>query len=153
MDSEIAKIYGNRVRVRVCGLCWEDERLLMVKHNLDNRDFWAPPGGGVEFGQSVEEALIREYKEETNLDIRVGDFLFGCEYIQPPIHSIELFYAVEQLSGQVKKGNDPELQIIKSVLYLPYAEILEKPSELVHGIFRLTKNAADLRNLTGFYRI
>lgn len=153
MDSEIVKIYGNRVRVRVCGLCWEDERLLMVNHNLDNRDFWAPPGGGVEFGQSVEEALIREYKEETNLDIRVDGFLFGCEYIQPPIHSIELFYAVEQLSGKVKTGKDPEVQIIKSVQYMPYTEILQKPSELVHGIFRLTKSTDDLRKLTGFYRI
>jgi len=153
MDSEITRIYGNRVRVRVCGLCWEDERLLMVNHNLNNRDFWAPPGGGVEFGDSIEDTLIREFQEEANLRITVGAFRFGCEHIMEPLHSIELFYDVTAEAGKVKTGTDPELPIIKKVSYLTYPEILTKPSEVLHGMFRYARTVNELNKLTGFYRI
>ena len=82
MDKEVARIYGNKVRVRACGVCWQDDRLLMVNHaSLTPTDFWAPPGGGVEFGQSIEEALKQEFIEETGLNITPLEFLFGCEYI------------------------------------------------------------------------
>ncbi|HEY3402215.1 MAG TPA: NUDIX hydrolase [Ohtaekwangia sp.] len=153
MSSEIGKIYGNKVRIRVCGLCWQDERLLMVNHNLDEGDFWAPPGGGVEFGETLEETLIREFEEETKLSVAVGKFQFGCEYIQDPIHSIELFYPVTRLKGKVETGTDPELPIIKKVTYLTYPEILNKPDRSLHGIFRHAQTIDQLKNLTGFYRI
>ena len=58
MEKEITEIYGSRVRVRVCGLCWKEDKLLMVKHkSLQKEGFWSPPGGGIDFGQSIEETL------------------------------------------------------------------------------------------------
>src|SRR5688572_14998085 len=95
MDAAVAKVYGNKVRVRACGICWRGSDLLVVNHQgVTDTDFWSPPGGGVEFGSSVEETLRKEFMEETGLKIRPGAFMFGCEYIQKPIHSIELFYEV-----------------------------------------------------------
>lgn len=46
-----------------------NRKVLMVK-NIDN-DTWSLPGGGVEGNESLEEALIREVKEETGYEIKV----------------------------------------------------------------------------------
>src|SRR5688572_14409935 len=107
--KEIAKKYGNRVRIRACGLCWKDNSLLMVNHKgLTEGDFWAPPGGGVEFGQHATDALIREFEEETSIAIRPGNLLFTVEFMKPPLHAIELFFEAIHLHGDPITGIDPE---------------------------------------------
>ncbi|HEY0771575.1 MAG TPA: NUDIX hydrolase, partial [Sphingobacteriaceae bacterium] len=115
--------------------------------------FWAPPGGGVEFGQSIEEAIKKEFLEETGFRVAPGDFLFGCEYIQHPIHSIELFYSIAETEGKLQKGFDPEIQIIKNVKFMAASELFTLPEEELHGIFRLVQTPDDLRTLRGFFRI
>lgn len=154
MDPAIANIYGNRVRVRVCGLCYDGDALLLVNHqSLGKADFWAPPGGGVDFGLSIAETLKKEFLEETNLTIDVGPFAFGCEFIHPPLHAIELFFHVSRLSGTLQKGYDPELQIIKEVAFLTPQQILALPAEQLHGVFTKHASEGKLQNLVGFYRI
>ena len=153
MNPEIAEIYGNRVRLRVMGLCWQGKSLLMVRHKMGNGDLWAPPGGGLEFGELLEDALKREFLEETGLIITVGKFLFGCEFLQQPLHAVELFFEADWVSGKLKTGNDPELQIIQTAQFLSPEEIRSVPIDSMHGIFRKYEDTERLRHLTGFYRI
>ncbi|MGC1240922.1 MAG: NUDIX hydrolase [Chryseosolibacter sp.] len=154
MDAKITRLYGDRVRVRVCGLCWQGANLLMVKHrHLANDGFWAPPGGGLEFGESIEQCLKKEFLEETGLLIGPGRFQFGCEFIQKPLHAVELFFEVNITGGLLQKGDDPELPMIEEVRYLSPAEIAEIPSANLHGIFGLAGSPEALKTLTGFYRI
>ncbi|MBL9134428.1 MAG: NUDIX domain-containing protein [Verrucomicrobiales bacterium] len=62
------------------------ERVLMVRtHKWSNR--WGIPGGKVKFGESSESALVRELKEETNLDVRDIEFVL----VQDCIHSKEFY--------------------------------------------------------------
>ena len=154
MDQEITALYGKKVRVRVCGLCWEDNKLLLVNHrSLQSINFWAPPGGGLEFGEKVENALKREFGEETGLEIAVVRFAFGCEYVQDPLHAIELFFHVKRLGGTLITGYDPELQLIQGATYMTEAEIIGiAPSEL-HGIFRIAHDENGLNQLSGFYTL
>jgi 8-oxo-dGTP diphosphatase len=154
MNDEVAKVYGNKVRVRACGLCFRDSAVLMVNHKgVTDGDFWAPPGGGVEFGDSIEHTLIKEFLEETGLSIKPKKFAFGCEYINDPIHSIELFYQVDIIGGSLKTGEDPEIQIIDKVQFIDFKNVKSFPSQEVHGIFRLTNSINDLKSIRGFYRI
>lgn len=154
MNRQVEDIYGHRLRLRVCGLCWRDDALLLANHRgLTSGDFWAPPGGGVEFGEHLSERLAREFHEETRLLINVGSFRFGCEYIEPPLHAVELFFEAGIAGGKLEKGDDPELPMIEDVRFLTPAEISRLPPESLHGIFRHVESSTDLKKLTGFFRI
>lgn len=154
MQEDIARIYGKRLRVRVCGLLHADERLLLVNHRLESgASWWAPPGGGIEFGETMEQTLQREFLEETNLRITVGQFAFGCEYIHDPLHAIEVFFWVSPLKGILRKGDDPELPLITEVKYMSMHEILSLPLKERHGVFEIARSVKDLQQLKGFYCI
>lgn len=154
MDPSLTELYGNRVRVRVCGVCWRDDSLLMVNHKgIMPGHFWAPPGGGVALGESVHDCLRREFTEETGLDVRVGRFLFACEFIRDPLHAIELFFEVSISGGVLQKGDDPEFPTIDEVRFMSVAEISLLSDEHRHGIFRLIPSPGDLKTLNGFFRI
>ncbi|RAV98773.1 NUDIX domain-containing protein [Pseudochryseolinea flava] len=153
-DPEIDKIYGNKVRIRACGLLINEGKMLMVNHSgIKNGNFWAPPGGGVDFGFSIEETLKKEFLEETGLTINVGSFAFGVEFIQPPLHAVELFYNVSVKSGSIGVGHDPEYNIIQAVALLSNDEIFRIVKDERHGIFSLVSNITDLSQLQGFYKI
>jgi 8-oxo-dGTP diphosphatase len=130
----------------------------MINHiGITNSDFWAPPGGGVDLGQTTEETLVREFKEETGIVVKAGEFKFGCEFIQEPLHSIELFFEARYQSGEIKRGIDPEMlgenQIIESVKWMTFEEIKEIPTQNLHGIFKMCQEPQEILNLHGFWRI
>ena len=133
MNQEIIKQFGNQLRVRVCGICVESNKILLINHAGMNvsGEFWSPPGGGLQFGETIEECLKREFFEETNTLISIGKFLTVRELIKIPLHAIELFYEVKIESGMVEKGHDPELieQIIKEIKWLTFDEVLSKSEE------------------------
>jgi 8-oxo-dGTP diphosphatase len=52
----------------------------------DFKGFWEFPGGKIEAGERPQEALIREIKEELNIDILVGDLVNTVEYDYPGFH-------------------------------------------------------------------
>lgn len=158
VNEVIKQKYGNRVRARVCGLCAQEGQLLMVNHRgLAQGDFWAPPGGGIELSEPAEESLIREFREETGLNVRVKNYLFVCEFIGLPLHTLELFFEVECLGGDLKTGRDPETddkdQIITDVRFLSWAEINSIDSRFLHGLFRLVHSPAQIFDLRGYFKL
>lgn len=68
---------GMKLNVRVGIMIIKDNKILL--HKNDNNDNYCLPGGGIQFLESSEEAIIREIKEETGLDIRVDEFVSTIE--------------------------------------------------------------------------
>ena len=152
--QQVLTLYGQQLRLRVCGLCIEDGRILMINHLgvVKGGDFWCPPGGGLQFGESVTEGLKREFLEETHTEIVVDEMLFVNEFLAPPLHAIELFFRVRILNGVVTQGADPEMttQIIDDIRWMTFEEIKALPSENTHRIFSRCNSLNELTTSKGF---
>ena len=157
MTGSVYQTFGNKIRIRVCGICELQGGLLLVNHSgITMDDFWAPPGGGIEFGESMETCLKREFLEETGLKISVGEYAFTCEYVHPPLHAIEIFFKVITVGGDLSVGMDPEMldnQIIKEVKFIPWREIDALKRESRHGIFNLLDTSSKIVDLKGHFKL
>lgn len=148
----IKEVFGNKIRVRVCGLCFKGDSILLAKHNIDGQTLWSPPGGGLEFGESINKTLVREFKEETSLSVTPGDFMFFNEFINPPLHAIELFYKITSYSGELEVGSDPELpeqKILEQVAFLNESQISQIPSHQLHTVLKICNNPIELLHIRG----
>lgn len=145
--------YTNQVRVRVCGLLVHEGTILLTAHRgLLPADalFWSPPGGGWQFGESVQECLKREFLEETGLSITVGRFLhlheFGGEHLQ----ALELFFAVTLVDAGAlpKLGSDPEhaadAQLLTKLAFMSPRQLVKLPPQQVHPVLRHIISPDDL---------
>lgn len=156
ISKEIEAKFGNQLRTRVNGILIENEKLLMVKHQMGNgKILWSVPGGGMNFGSSAKENLTREFLEETNLEIEVGRYLFVHEYLNPPLHAMEHFFEVKRINGSVKLGKDPELshtyQILLEIAWKSLDEIKSIPNESLHKIFWGIKSLSELGLWKGYF--
>lgn len=70
----------NKRRIGVRAIIWHNGKLLAVKHKSKKdgnpKDFWCIPGGGLDPGESLEECLKREVREELGIEAVPGRLLF-----------------------------------------------------------------------------
>jgi mutator protein MutT len=94
------------IGVGVGALIFNDEgKVLLSKRGplaKNERGKWDFPGGAVEFGEKLEDALKREMREEFDIDIEVLDFLEVCNHILPEEkqHWISPTFIARVVSGE-----------------------------------------------------
>ncbi len=99
------------VRVRVSAIISDDGRVLLVAHRKDDEVYWLLPGGGVIFGESLEDALKRELEEELNISVAVQDLAFICDSIDPSgnRHILNISFHCTYTGGEFILGKDRRL--------------------------------------------
>jgi len=83
--------------LRVYGLLINENKQVLVSDEFIRGDYFTKfPGGGMEFGEGTRDCLKREFKEEMDLDIQVGDHFYTTDYFQisafNPTHQIVSIY-------------------------------------------------------------
>jgi mutator protein MutT len=110
-------------KIRATGVLVEDGCILLLEQGVKDSGGreWSLPGGTLEVGETLEECVIREIKEETGLTVVVGKLLYVCDRIAPKRHAVHVTFAVKRLSGELKAGTEPEpgANPIKSVSLVP----------------------------------
>ncbi|MDP2587263.1 MAG: NUDIX domain-containing protein [bacterium] len=93
---------------RVRAIIVKDDKLLTIKRTKVNDEYWVLPGGGIEPGETTEQALVREIKEETGLDCVVGEYVANYPYKTAQVDHDVAFYRATITGGTFGNGTGPE---------------------------------------------
>lgn len=116
-------------------------RVLLVKHVPQRGGFWQGkwicPGGKLHWGESIEDGIRREVREETNLDIVLAHPLVPFERIVPGgLHVIYIDYLARLESGDLKVGDD-----VGEALWVSRQDLAKRWDELHEDTQRLMEIA------------
>lgn len=135
-----------RTNLRVAAIILYEGRLLTTKMTKKGASYYVLPGGGVEMEESIYEAVKREVKEETNLDVLKLKLVYIKELKNKELgRGVEFYFYVEEYDGVLKKGFDPEeKESLLEDIELLDLENLDKsifyPKELISQLPRDEKN-------------
>jgi len=99
----------NAVRAGSAAVIRDSEgRILIGRRAVKPIGIWVLPGGGIDFGETSEEAVVREVREETGLEIRPLKLIKVHELIDMKnmMHRIIFFYLAEAMGGEMKPSGD-----------------------------------------------
>lgn len=104
MHTLAARILRPRFVVGVAALIFDGHgRVLLFKHTY--RKFpWGLPGGALEYGEQPDEAIIREFSEETGMTIEVTQLLLG--HSSSYFHHVGLVYLCKVVRGEFRESHE-----------------------------------------------
>ncbi|MBU7044598.1 MAG: NUDIX hydrolase [Theionarchaea archaeon] len=112
-----------RINVAVDAVIVHDKAILLIRRGKEPfRGYWALPGGFVEYGETTEQAVLREAKEETNLNCSILRLVgvYSDPQRDPRGHTISIVYQLSIDSGQVMAGDDAAHASWVSLTDLPH---------------------------------
>jgi ADP-ribose pyrophosphatase YjhB (NUDIX family) len=89
--------------IRVYGILINDQKQVLVSDELIRGSYYTKfPGGGLEFGEGTRDCLKREFKEEMDLNVEVGEHIYTTDFFQmsafnPEHQIISIYYFAEAL--------------------------------------------------------
>jgi len=99
--------------IRYQGAIIRDYQILLIKHSEKDtgRSYWILPGSGIEPGESEEDCVRREIKEETNLDVRIVSLILDEPNPTKSTYLSRKTYLCEPDTGEARPGFEPEPEV------------------------------------------
>ncbi|MFT7250156.1 MAG: 8-oxo-dGTP diphosphatase [Arcticibacterium sp.] len=88
------------MKVRVAGVIMEGNKVLTLRYRYGGVDVFAIPGGNLDFGETMKEALVREYKEELSIFTEVKEEAFSCETLRETEKTLHQLYWLKIKEGE-----------------------------------------------------
>ena len=97
--------------IRVYGILINDQKQILVSDEFIRGNYYTKfPGGGLEIGEGTRDCLKREFKEEMNLEVEIGDHIYTTDFYQKsafnPHHQIISIYyyakALEPITAPIR---------------------------------------------------
>ena len=131
----------NRFNIRVYGILINNGQLLVSDEYIKKNKITKFPGGGLEFGEGTKDCLIREFKEELNLSIKVIEHFYTTDfyvnssfdtnsqiisiyYIVYPLEKMDFKVSLSSHNYEVKEG-------AQSVRWIKLSELKENDFSLI----------------------
>jgi len=133
--------------VGVGGVLIHEGRVLLIRRGKEPlRGRWVVPGGTVEIGETLEQALVREMAEETDLAVRPGEVLTVFDRIHREddivqYHYVIVDYLCELVSGTARAGSDAEAIAWAFPAELGDYDLPQKADEVIREAFRRVAEA------------
>jgi 8-oxo-dGTP diphosphatase len=133
---DLAQPDVRRPEVAVGAVCTHLGQLLLIRRGRGAaQGQWSVPGGHVEWGETLHEAVVREMYEETGLEVVVDRYLGWVERIVEPYHYVILDFAVTALDpAQAPIAGDDAAE----VAWVPFAEVSD--FALVGGLYEFLRD-------------
>ena len=95
---------------------------------------WEFPGGKLEEGETNQEALARELKEELDIEVNIGDFFYQIEHDYPDFHLSMALYECQLISKEIKMNVHKGMKWLspKDIMDLDWAEADFPAVELIY---------------------
>lgn len=140
---------NNLYQIRVTGLLIENGKLLLVKQKVSPNRSWSLPGGRLEYGETLEEGIIRELYEETGLNVKVIKLLYVCEKSDATPPLLHITFMLVRVCGEIKlPTNEYDENPIHDVKFVDANELTNYGfSELFQDIIK--KGFPDAGNYMG----
>lgn len=112
-----------------------DGEILILKRHPKSRtdpDTWELPGGKMEAGEFFDDALVREIKEETNLDCKVGDLAIAIQHDYPYKRTVQMIMYLDNVEGEFRiseEHTDGRYASIDEIKTLKLSSCLQKVLE------------------------
>jgi len=105
--------------LRVAGLLVHDGSILMVEQGREGERYWLLPGGGVRFGETLSDALRREFIEELGIRVGVSKLLAIVESVSPdPSYRKHVVHLVFEVSAPFDTDPEPHDPKVLSAAFL-----------------------------------